>query len=61
VRHDRERIPQEVEANLEWAKRLMGKFDTQDEKTAVLGRLQRYFNKEMKVVQRTLERLPSLQ
>jgi ferredoxin len=61
VRHDSERIPQEVEANLQWAKKLMGTFGTQDEKSAVLERLRRYFNKEMKVIQRTLERLPSLQ
>jgi len=61
VRHDSERIPQEVEANLEWARTLAGKFETPDEKAALLERLRRYFNKEMKVVQQTLARLQELQ
>ena len=56
VRHDGERIPQEVEANLQWARKLMGKFETEQEKAALLERLRRYFKKEMKVVQQTLER-----
>ena len=61
VRHDSERIPQEIEANLEWARKLMGKFETKEEKTALLERLRRHFNKEMKVVKQTLERLPTVQ
>ena len=60
VRHDSERIPQEVEANLQWAGKLMGKFETEEEKAALVERLKRHFNKEMKVIQKTLERLPSL-
>ena len=60
VRHDSERIPQEVEANLQWARKLLAKFETQQERTALIERLRRYFNKEMKVVQQTLERLQAM-
>jgi len=54
VRHDSERIPQEVEANLQWARKLMAKFETEQERAAFVERLRRYFNKEKKVVQQTL-------
>lgn len=60
VRHDSERIPQEVEANLQWARKLMGHFKTAEERSALLERLRRHFNKEIKVVQQTLERLGEL-
>ncbi len=60
VRHDSERIPQEVEANIQWAKRLMGKFETKEEKAALLERLTRYFKMQIKVAQQTLERLQAL-
>ena len=60
VRHDGERIPQEVGANIQWARKLMGHFKTDEEKAALLERLRRYFNKEIKVVQQTLERLGEL-
>ena len=57
VRHDSERIPQEVEANIQWVNELRSKFETEEEKEALLGRMKRYFIKEMKVVQQTLDRL----
>ncbi len=60
VRHDGERVPQEVEANVQWARKLMSHFKSEEEKSALLDRLRRYFNKEMKVVQQTLERLGEL-
>jgi len=60
VRHDSERIPQEIEANLQWARNLMGKFDTHEEKTALLDRLKRHFKMQVKVAQQTLERIDSL-
>ncbi|MFW6107481.1 MAG: DUF362 domain-containing protein [bacterium] len=59
VRHDSERIPQEVEANLGWVRRLMGHFETQEEKQALVGRMVRYFNKQRKVAEQTVERLQS--
>ena len=61
VRHDGERIPQEVEANLQWAATLRDKYETNAEKAALLERMRRYFNKEMKVVQQTLAGLEQLQ
>ena len=61
VRHDGEHIPQEVEANVQWARTLMNHFKTEQEKAALLERLHRHFNKEMKVLQQTLERLEELQ
>ena len=61
VRHDSERIPQEVEANLQWARKLMGRFETKQEKADLTERLRRYFNKEMKVVKQTLERLSTVE
>ena len=61
VRHDSERIPQEVEANVEWVKKLMGHFDSPEAKGALVGRMIRYFKKERKVAEQTLERLQALQ
>jgi dissimilatory sulfite reductase (desulfoviridin) alpha/beta subunit len=60
ARHDSERIPQEIEANLQWVRKLLGKFETEKEKDELLERLTRYFKKEMKVVKKTLERLKAL-
>ena len=60
VRHDSERIPKEVEANLEWTRRLLGHFATVEEKQGLLKRMERYFQKQKKVAQQTIERLQSL-
>jgi ferredoxin len=60
VRHDSERIPQEVEANVQWARKLMDNFQDQPERAGVLERVRRYFKKEMKVVDETLQRLEEL-
>lgn len=59
VRHDGERIPQEVEANLRWVRGLMGHFETDEEKQALVGRMIRYFTKQRKVAEQTIERLLS--
>lgn len=60
VRHDSERIPQEVDANVEWANQLLRHFDSPDEKRELVDRLTRYFNKEKKVADQTIERLTAL-
>jgi Fe-S-cluster-containing hydrogenase component 2 len=60
VRHDSERIPQMVDANIEWAEGLMSKFDSEEEKTALLKRLAKYFKMQTKVAQQSLERLQTL-
>jgi ferredoxin len=60
VRHDSERIPEEIEANLDWTRRLLRQFDTPEEKKALIGRMKRYFQKEKKVAEQTIERLESM-
>jgi len=60
VRHDGERIPQEVEANLDWTRRLLRHFDTAEDKQALIERMKRYFGKEKKVAEQTIERLESV-
>ena len=61
VRHDSERIPQEVEANLQWVRNLMGRFETDEDKQALVERMVRFFNKERMVAEQTIERLRSPQ
>jgi ferredoxin len=61
VRHDGERIPQEVDANLDWARRLLEHFDTAEEKRGLIDRMGRYFKKERKVADQTIERLAAMQ
>ena len=60
VRHDGERVPQEVEANLAWTRRLLGHCNSAEEKRALIERMERYFAKESKVAERTIERLTSM-
>lgn len=57
VRHDSEKIPQEVEENLEKTKKLMENFETEEEKKAFLGRMIKHFNKEKIVAEKTLEKI----
>ena len=61
VRHDSERIPQEIEANIQWVMKLMDHFGTGEEKKGLIGRMVRYFTKERKVAEQTIERLRSLE
>ncbi|MBM9520915.1 4Fe-4S binding protein [Desulforhopalus vacuolatus] len=64
VRHDGERIPEEVQANLDWAKKLLKheyySNDTIKQKQ-LIERLQRFFTKNKKVVEKTIEKLEILQ
>jgi Fe-S-cluster-containing hydrogenase component 2 len=63
VRHDGERIPEEVQSNMDWAKGLLAheyySHDTQKQKQ-LMERLQRYFVKNKKVMEKSLERLKIL-
>ena len=54
VRHDGERIPQEVAENLRWVRRLLGHFQDSQEQSAFMERMVRFFNKQKKVNERTL-------
>lgn len=60
VRHDSERIPQEIEANLDWTRKLLRHFDSEEEKRGLVERMKRYFTKESKVARQTIERLDEL-
>jgi len=60
VRHDSERIPLEVTANLQWVRRLLDHFDTPAERRDFMDRIGRHFNKEKKVVERTLAAIGGL-
>lgn len=60
VRHDGERIPEEVKSNLDWARTLLAhEYYTDDRKRQkeLIERLRRYFNKNKKVAEKTIEKL----
>ncbi len=61
VRHDSERIPQEVVANLQWVHGLLEHFENQTEQMAFMDRIVRFFNKQKKVAERTLAALALVQ
>jgi len=63
VRHDGERIPEEVECNLAWATKLLGHeyySNNIERQRQLIERLQRYFTKNRKVMEKTIERLEVL-
>ena len=60
VRHDGERIPQDVAANLQWVCGLLDHFATASERAAFMGRIGRHFNKEKKVIEKTLAALETV-
>jgi len=57
VRHDSERIPQEIEWNLAWTMRLLEHFPSAEEKRGLIERMKRHFAKEKTVAEKTIERL----
>lgn len=54
VRHDGERVPDEIQANLRRTQRLSDFYHTAGEKQKLLERMIRYFNKEKKVAEQTV-------
>ena len=60
VRHDSEKIPEEIETNLEWTRRLLSHFATREEKDELIERMKRYFMKQRKVAEQTIQKLESL-
>jgi len=60
VRHDSERIPQEVEANVEKTKSLLKHFETPQEQQAFLERMVRYFKKQQKVAGLTMDKITAM-
>ena len=64
VRHDGERIPEEVQSNLAWAKKLLTHEYYSNDKAKqkkLIERLQRFFTKNKKVAEKTIEQLGILQ
>ncbi|MCD6526807.1 MAG: 4Fe-4S binding protein [Desulfuromonas sp.] len=64
VRHDGERIPEEVQSNLAWAKKLLTHEYYSNDKAKqkqLIDRLQRFFAKNKKVAEKTIEQLEILQ
>jgi len=64
VRHDSERIPEEVASNVAWARALLGHAyyaNNKNKQKALLQRLRRHFAKNRKVMDKTLEQLEILQ
>ena len=60
VRHDSEKIPEQVEENLEKTCKLLEYYDTFVERQAFIERMIRYFNKERKVTEFTIDKLKAL-
>jgi ferredoxin len=60
VRHDSERIPKEVEANIEKTKGLLRHYENHDQKQAFLERMVRYFKKQQKVAGLTIDKLAAM-
>ena len=60
ARHDSEKIPEEVDNNIKWVKDLLTHYETEKERTGFLKRIKRHFEKEIKVNQKTLERIDEM-
>ncbi|MEA1996500.1 MAG: 4Fe-4S binding protein [Gemmatimonadota bacterium] len=60
VRHDSEKIPLEIAANIERTRSSLKHFNTPGEREAFIGRMIRYFRKQNKVAEQTIERLETL-
>lgn len=64
VRHDGERIPEEVEANMKWVQHLLEHdyyLNDKEKQKDLLIRLQKFFEKNKKVIENTVARLETLQ
>ncbi len=64
VRHDGERIPAEVADNMAWVQRLLTHeyyADDRDKQKGLVDRLRRYFTKNRKVMEQTLESIKNLE
>jgi ferredoxin len=60
VRHDSERIPDEVESNLRWVKEILENdyySNDKEKQKGLIKRMERYFAKNKKVAEITIERL----
>jgi len=60
VRHDGERIPEEIAANIEKTKNLLKYYNDPGERQQFMERIIRYFKKEQKVASLTIEKLAAI-
>lgn len=60
VRHDSERIPDQVAANIEKTRILLQHYESPDEQQSFLERMVRYFKKEQKVAALTIDKLTAM-
>ena len=60
VRHDGERIPEEVAANIEKTKSFLQHYNSPDQQQSFLERMVRYFKKEQKVAGLTVDKLTAI-
>jgi len=60
VRHDSEKVPEKIEENLAWTRRLLEHFETPEEKRALLKRMKNHFNNERKVATQTIEQVETI-
>ena len=57
VRHDSEKISQEIEKNYKKIIKLMNFFKTKEEKKTFLERMIKHFNKKIKIAEKTIEKI----
>ena len=57
VRHDKERIPLDVEANVGKIKEKLKRYGVAQDKHLFLKRMTRYYRKEIKVAKQTIDRI----
>ncbi len=64
VKHDSDKIPEEIEANVDETKEYMRAcaehLDGEDEDQKCLNRMMKHFNKEKTVIEKTLEELQAM-
>lgn len=60
VRHDSEKIPFEVDANIDKTRTMMQHFESEEEKMQFLGRIVKHFNKEKIVAEKSIERIQAI-
>jgi len=54
VRHDSERIPQEITLNLQWVLHLLEHYKEPSECYEFMDRIERFFNMKKKVIEKTI-------
>lgn len=64
VRHDGEKVQEEIEANLAWVKSLLQHsyyLNDEGKQKELIQRLKRYFNKTRKIAEKTIEELKKIE